>query len=114
MRTLLLSLFLAFVSLSAAFAQTGGKDDYCKLQGLVYIEQVAAFADYRVFVEDSESFADLVVYKESSESYADAPGLWYITTNKSLANFTIYLEQVKGFADFSVAYTTFRSAIGCK
>jgi hypothetical protein len=90
------------------------KKDFCSLQGAVYIEKVAAFADYRVFVDDNESFADLVVYKEDSEVYADAPGHWFITDNKAFADFTIYIEEVKNFADFSIAYTTFRTAVGCR
>lgn len=89
-------------------------DDYCKLYGAVYVEDVAAFANYKVFVEDIESFADLVVYKENTEAFADQPGYWYFTDVKGFADFTIYLEPVKSFADFSIAYTEFRTAVGCQ
>ena len=87
--------------------------DPCKLYGAVYVEQTAAFADYRVFVQDIEAFADLVVYKESGDLYADQTGLWYLTDTKSFADFSIYIEDVEAFAQFTIAYTPFRSAAGC-
>ncbi|MEM9984634.1 MAG: DUF6150 family protein [Bacteroidota bacterium] len=87
--------------------------DPCKLYGAIYVEQTAAFADYRVFVQDIEAFADLVVYKESGDLYADQTGLWYLTDTKSFADFSIYIEDVEAFAQFTIAYTPFRSAAGC-
>ena len=88
--------------------------DICDLQGAVYVEEVAAFAKYRVFVEDIENFADFVVFKEDNEAFANEPGHWYFTDVRGFADFTIYLEEVKGFADFSIAYTEFRTTAGCK
>lgn len=88
--------------------------DVCELRGAVFVETVAAFADYRIFIEDSEGFADLIVYKENSEAFANEYGHWYFTTNKGFADFTVFIEDVKGFADFSVAYTDFRTAAGCR
>lgn len=87
---------------------------YCELYGAVYIEEVAAFADFKVYVEEIESFAKMVVYKEDVESFADRPGFWYFTDVKAFADFTIALEQNQGLADFSMAYTDFRSAAGCQ
>lgn len=88
--------------------------EYCKLMGAVYVENVAAFANYRVFVEEIESFADMVVFKEDSEGFANEPGHWYFTDVRGFADFTIYVEDVKGFADFSIAYTEFRTTVGCQ
>lgn len=88
-------------------------DDICQLYGTYYVEEVAAFAQYRVFVEDNEAFADLKVYEEETEAFANRPGYWHETDVKAFADFTIYKEQVKGFADFSIAYTTFRTSAGC-
>lgn len=88
--------------------------DFCKLRGAVYVEDVAAFANYRVFVEDIESFADMVVFKEDSEGFANDPGHWFFTDVRGFADFTIYIEDVKGFADFSIAYTEFRTTVGCQ
>ncbi|MEM7655217.1 MAG: hypothetical protein AAF399_03745 [Bacteroidota bacterium] len=85
----------------------------CQLYGAVFIETVAAFADYRVYVNDIESFADLVVYKQDTRAFADRPGHWYVTDTKAFAVFVIYVEEVEGFADFSIAYTTFQTAAGC-
>ncbi|MEO0473103.1 MAG: DUF6150 family protein [Bacteroidota bacterium] len=85
----------------------------CELRGSVFVESVAAFADYRVFVQESESFADLKVYKETARAFADQPGHWHFTDVKGFADFTIYVEQVESFADFSVAYTSFQTDAGC-
>ncbi|MEZ4772972.1 MAG: hypothetical protein R3D00_07310 [Bacteroidia bacterium] len=88
--------------------------DICELYGAVYVEEVAAFANYKVFVEEIESFADFVVFREDTEAFANEPGHWFFTDVKGFANFTIFVEPVKGFADFSVAYTDFRTAVGCR
>ena len=95
-------------------ASSPNPPDYCKLRGAVYVEDVAAFANYRVFVEDIESFADMVVFKEDSEGFANDPGHWFFTDVRGFADFTIYIEEVKGFADFSIAYTEFRTTVGCQ
>lgn len=87
--------------------------DICQLYGAVYVEQQAAFADYRVFKEDIESFAKLVVYREEAEDFADRPGFWYFTDVKAFADFTIAYEPNQGLADFTIAFTDFRSAAGC-
>ncbi len=87
---------------------------YCELYGAVYVEQTVAFADYKVYLEEIESFAKMVVYKEDVESFADRPGFWYFTDVKAFADFTIAFEQSQGLADFSMAYTDFRSAAGCQ
>ncbi|MEM7368377.1 MAG: hypothetical protein AAF587_07215 [Bacteroidota bacterium] len=88
-------------------------DDICQLYGTFYVEEVAAFANYRVHINDNEAFADLKVYVHDSEIFADRPGHWYETNVKAFADFTIYKEKVEGFADFSVAFTTFRTSAGC-
>lgn len=87
---------------------------YCDLYGTVFVEEVAAFADYRVYVEDIESFANMVVYREEVESFADRPGFWFFTDVKAFADFTIAIEPNQGLADFTMAYTDFRSAAGCQ
>lgn len=87
---------------------------YCELYGAVYVEETVAFADYKVYLEEIESFAKMVVYKEDVESFADRPGFWYFTDVKAFADFTIAFEQNQGLADFSLAYTDFRSAAGCQ
>ena len=88
--------------------------DICDLYGMVYIEEVRAFADYKVFVQDIESFAKMVVYKESSEAFADRPGHWYFTETKGFEDFSIYIEEVEAFADFTIAYTDFQTTAGCQ
>ncbi|GAB4406405.1 MAG: hypothetical protein OHK0039_08120 [Bacteroidia bacterium] len=108
--TWLLVLPLLMGSLSPA---PPAQRDYCKLAGVVFVEQVAAFAQHRVFVSDIEGLANLVVYKEDSEFMAQAPGHWYFTDVKALADFTIYLEETEAFADFTIAYTPFQTAAGC-
>lgn len=89
------------------------QQDYCKLKGAVFIEEVANFADYRVFIEDVDAFAQLNVFKEEAETFATEPGYWYFTDVRGFADFTIYVEDVKGFADFTIAYTEYRSSAGC-
>ena len=111
---LLLSVLLAGITHWQPAPSAVPAQDYCDLHGVVYVEQVAAFADYRVYVEETESFADLVVYRENAELNADRAGHWHFTDVKSLADFSIYLEEVPGFADFSIAYTDFQAAAGCQ
>ncbi|MEZ4825314.1 MAG: DUF6150 family protein [Bacteroidia bacterium] len=88
--------------------------DICDLYGAVYVEDVRAFADYKIFVEEIESFADVVVFREETEAFATEPGHWFFTDTKGFANFSIYVEETKAFADFSLAYTEFRTAVGCR
>ena len=91
----------------------GFPQNFCKLKGAVYIEEVANFANYRVFVEEVEAFAQLNVFKEEAETFATEAGYWYFTDVRGFADFTIYIEDVKGFADFTIAYTEYRSSAGC-
>jgi hypothetical protein len=105
-----ISLLLLAVCL---FGFSGQDEDYCNLQGAVFIEKTAAFADYRVFIEPTIEFADLRVYKEEVASFADEAGVWYFTEVKDEASFSIYLEDSPNFADFSLAYTRFRTDAGC-
>ena len=93
---------------------TGPGGDYCKIGGLIYLEPVQGFADYKVFVEDVEAFSDMLIYRETSPGFADAPGIWYITDVRGAADYTIHLMDVKAFADFSIFYTDFRSLAGCR
>jgi hypothetical protein len=110
--------FAGLILLSVtAFGQSPvsrGKVDPCQLKGAVYIEQVESFADYKVFVEDVEGFADLLVFKEQARGFADRPGLWYITDVRGFADFTVAFTTVKGFANFSIYYTDFKSIAGCR
>ncbi|MEZ4849083.1 MAG: DUF6150 family protein [Bacteroidia bacterium] len=90
------------------------KVDICDLYGTVYIEEVRAFADYKVYVQDIESFAKMVVYKETTEAFADRPGHWFFTETKGFEDFSIYIEEVEAFADFTIAYTDFQTTAGCQ
>jgi hypothetical protein len=66
--SLLLGSLLAGPSVPTAEAPP---EEICRLEGAVFVESVAAFADYRIFVEDVEGFADLVVFREDSEAFAN-------------------------------------------
>jgi hypothetical protein len=88
--------------------------DYCKVGGVIFVEPVQGFADYKVFVEDVEAFSSMLVFKESSPGFADAPGIWYFTDVRGAANYSIHFTDVKAFADFSISYTEFRSLAGCR
>ncbi|MDP5170634.1 MAG: hypothetical protein NWR72_10340 [Bacteroidia bacterium] len=99
---------------STAPAPVATPPAYCELYGAVYVEQQAAFANYRVFLQENEAFADLIVFREDGEAFADRPGFWYITDVKAFADFTIAFETNEGMANFSIAYTDFRSAAGCQ
>lgn len=98
----------------APFAPSSHGVDPCNLKGSVYIEEVEGFAKYKVFVEDVEAFADLIVFQEQARSFADRPGLWYITDVRGFADFTVAYTDVKGFADFSIYYSDFKSLAGCR
>lgn len=105
------SSFMIFVVCLLGLGSPDG--DYCELQGAVYIEKVAAFADYRVYAEPTEEFADFLVYKEEVASFADEPGVWYFTEVRDEASFIIYMEETPAFADFTLSYTKFRADAGC-
>ena len=109
-----LSLALLMLTGVSSAPESTPPPKYCELYGAVFVEEVPAFAQYKVYLQEIESFADMVVYKEDMESYADRPGFWYFTDVKAFADFTIAFEQNEGLADFSMAYTDFRSAAGCK
>lgn len=119
MRSSLFILFVPLICLSLISARPAApvpapvKVDPCQLQGLVFVESVESFADYRVYVEDVEAFADLKVFRESVGSFADRPGVWAFTDVKNFADFSIAYTDVQGFADFSVFYTDFKSLAGC-
>lgn len=107
-----MSLFL-WIAL-AMTAPSGAPPEYCRLSGAVFFEEVAAFADYRVYVEEYESFADMAVFLEEQPQFATEAGHWYITAQRAEADFIIYKEPVRNFAQFSIAFTPYRSAAGCR
>ncbi|MFK7973022.1 MAG: DUF6150 family protein, partial [Bacteroidia bacterium] len=86
----------------------------CELKGAVFVESVAGFADHKIYIEEMESFSNMIIYKETNPAFASEAGHWYITENRSEADFTIFLEPVRNFADFSVFYTNFPTAAGCR
>lgn len=113
---LLLALLLCWPIAEGAVAPTAPAltpDNICELYGPVFRESVKAFADHAVYVDDNESFADLVVFEQDVEAFATKPGHWYFTNVKAFARFTIFEEKTRGFADFSIAYTDFRTSAGC-
>ena len=87
--------------------------DPCQLQGAVFIESSKRYADFVVYEESSEAFADLLVYKQENRLYADGPGLWFITDDRSMADYSIYLTEKQNIADFSIFYTDTESFAGC-
>ncbi|MEZ4686220.1 MAG: DUF6150 family protein [Bacteroidia bacterium] len=107
---LFISVLLALLSPTAPAPAA----DICELQGPVFIETVAGFADYKVFVEEFEYHAALNVYRESNPAFANEAGHWYFTDIRSEAAFSVFFEKVPGFADFSIYYTDFPTAAGCK
>lgn len=113
MRLVLFTL-LGLALLSVRPREHRANTDFCNLRGAVFIEEVESFADYRIFQEDVEAFADMLVFREQARSFADRSGLWFITTNRAFADFTVAFTDVKGFADFSVFFTDFKSIAGCR
>jgi hypothetical protein len=85
----------------------------CDLYGQVFIESDPNFADYLVYVYDSEAFADLIVYEEENQLFADRSGLWFYTSDKLFANFTVYFVNDPHQADFTIAYTNAQNFAGC-
>lgn len=88
--------------------------EICELQGMVYVESVAGFADYRVYVEEVEAFSQMLVFREENPAFATGVGHWAFTENRIEADFTIYWETVPSFADFAIFYTDFPTAAGCR
>ena len=88
--------------------------DPCKVYGTVFIESNKSYAKYLVFEEESEAFADLLVFKQENKFFADNSGLWHITTNRAIADVTIYFTTKKNQADFSIHYIDNESFAGCK
>ena len=105
---------ISILALLFASPATPPAAEPCELQGAVYVENVAGFADYKVYVEEFESFAKMNVYKESNPAFANEPGHWYFTEIRSEADFVIFLEPVQNFADFSIFYIDFPTAAGCR
>ncbi|HEX2901339.1 MAG TPA: DUF6150 family protein [Bacteroidia bacterium] len=109
-------LLLAYMAIVQPLDRLGAQAavDPCQLQGAVFVEEVEAFATYRVYLEDVENFADLRVFKESVRGFADKPGRWHFTDTKAFADFTVAFVNVRARADFSIYYTEFQSLSGCR
>lgn len=107
-----LSFILSFLPLFTS-PSSPAPTDLCELQGAVYVETVAGFADYKVFVEAFEINARMNVYRETNPAFANEAGHWYFTDIRSEAQFSIFFETVPNFADFSIFYTDFPTAAGC-
>lgn len=86
----------------------------CELYGSVFIEDNPKNANYIVFLEESESAANMLVFREENRLFADKKGIWNFTKNRGSANFTIYFETDRRFADFSIYYTNVDSFAGCQ
>ncbi|RMG24942.1 MAG: hypothetical protein D6730_11700 [Bacteroidetes bacterium] len=85
----------------------------CELKGAVYVEKYRNQADYSVFIEEVEAFGKLKVFKEEAAIFATEPGWWYFTDQRGFADFTIYIEETKGFEHFTISFTKYRSSAGC-
>jgi Family of unknown function (DUF6150) len=86
---------------------------YCELRGSVYIEEYPEQADLMVYEEDSEAFANLLVFETDNALFADRAGIWFFTTDRAFADFTVYFVESRDNADFSVYFTSFESFAGC-
>lgn len=102
------------MSIFAAKAQIVGKVEPCKIYGKIFIVDQKHLADFRVYEEETEAFANLVVFKHENRFYADKSGQWFITKDKTEADFWIYFTEIKGQSDFTIAYTPTESFAGCK
>lgn len=112
MKTLLLSMTFLVLTCGAAMAQ---RMDPCDLYGVVYVEPTRSFADYTIYVDsNSDAFADLLVFETENRLFADRPGLWFFTTNPHMADFTVFIEQREGLADFIIFKTDTESFAGCR
>lgn len=85
----------------------------CELFGAVYFVSDKTQADFSIYLEETESFADLVVFREDNALYADKSGVWFIADRPGLAQHLVFVETIKGRANFSVHYTETRSFAGC-
>jgi hypothetical protein len=85
----------------------------CNLYGSVFFVKDKYLADFTVYLEETESFADLVVFREDNALYADQSGIWFITDKMGLADYRVYIETIKGRANFTIHYTDSRSFAGC-
>jgi hypothetical protein len=85
----------------------------CNIYGSVYFVKDKFQADFSVYIEETESFADLVVFREDNALYADKSGVWFIANKIGLADYRVYIETIKGRANFSIHYTDNRSFAGC-
>ena len=88
--------------------------DFCDIYGAVMIEKNVSQAQYKVFVEKSEAFADLPVFQTANGLFADRSGLWYLTTSRAQAKYTIAIVAEKSMADFSIFYIDNESFAGCR
>jgi hypothetical protein len=105
----LVSIFiLCSINLKAQSAQI------CDLYGAVFVENNPKNADYIVFIEEAESAANMLVFQEDNRLFADKKGAWFFTKNRGTANFTIYFETDRRYADFSIYYTEVASFAGCQ
>lgn len=88
--------------------------DLCEVvYGTIYVETDRRRADYLVYKEEKEAFADLLIYEEVSRAYADRPGIWFFTTNRALADYTIFYVKEKGQAHLSTFLIETESFAGC-
>ncbi len=85
----------------------------CNVYGAIYIEKEKSRAHFSVFVSEYEEDADLLVFNHENRLFADRVGLWYIVSDRSFADYTIYLESDEAYADFSVYYMDDEAMVGC-
>ncbi|MEO1050882.1 MAG: DUF6150 family protein [Bacteroidota bacterium] len=109
----LIPVFLLVLTLTG-FKPNDQQNQFCRLYGVVYVEESRAFADHLVFEMDTEAFADLVVFDEENRLFADRSGIWHFTDNRDFADFTIYFTESRDQADFSIYFTETASFAGCR
>lgn len=85
----------------------------CRIYGAIYIETQKSMAHFSVFVSEYEEDADLLTFKQDNRLFADQVGLWHIVSDRSFADYTIYLESDEAYADFSVYYVDDEAMAGC-
>ncbi|MES2730842.1 MAG: DUF6150 family protein [Bacteroidota bacterium] len=103
--------FLAFIWLSTeAQAQTIKP---CEIFGTVCFVQDKFQADFSVYIEETESFATVRVFREDNALYADQTGVWFITNKPAYADYLVYVETIKGRANFTIYYTDTKAFAGC-
>lgn len=106
-------MFILWLLSTITFFGLPNQTEPCKLYGTVYIESSKVNADYIVYEEESEAFANMLVFTQENRLFADAPGLWYITDDRTFADFTIYLTPKKNLAHFTIHYIENESFAGC-